>query len=248
MRQENLASSPIVLLASVGLYGQTASANPAATETASKAWVHKTYSVDPLALNLNLILPPPPRGTLLSLLPSSLNCIVSRLHAHRRRSHRLRPTITKKTFSSLTPSWDQTLPRKPYPLPPHYRRMFARLKVRQVVRSRMSIAARGLISWIAPITLSAHSTRNLLRIRAGICSPAICSPSRWCSWCPRSDRRSSPVSMSTFTTAWSVEFTMPAIPRPVAWSLTPCSAGSRPRPVFNETSQRRVKRHVASLV
>src|ERR1700721_2795623 len=43
------------------LPGQTASANPAATETASKTpSVHKTYAADPLALNLTLILPPPP--------------------------------------------------------------------------------------------------------------------------------------------------------------------------------------------
>jgi acid phosphatase (class A) len=61
MRQKNLAFSLIMLFASVGLYGQAASANPAAIETAFKApSVHNTYAVDPLALNLNLILPPPP--------------------------------------------------------------------------------------------------------------------------------------------------------------------------------------------
>jgi acid phosphatase (class A) len=61
MRQKNLATSLIVLFASVGLYGQTASVNPAAIETAAKtASAHKAYSVDPSALNLSLILPPPP--------------------------------------------------------------------------------------------------------------------------------------------------------------------------------------------
>jgi acid phosphatase (class A) len=61
MNPKNLAFSLIVLLASVGLYGQTASVNPAAIETASKTpSIPKAYSVDPLALNLNLILPPPP--------------------------------------------------------------------------------------------------------------------------------------------------------------------------------------------
>jgi acid phosphatase (class A) len=61
MRQKTLASSLTVLLASVGLYGQTASVNPAAIETASKTpSIHKTYYFDPSTLNLNLILPPPP--------------------------------------------------------------------------------------------------------------------------------------------------------------------------------------------
>ena len=61
MRQKSLAANLVVLFASVGLYGQTASANPATTETASKApSIHKTYYIDPLALHLNLILPSPP--------------------------------------------------------------------------------------------------------------------------------------------------------------------------------------------
>ncbi len=61
MRQKSLACSLIVLLAPVGLFGQTSSVNPAATETAAKApSAHKAYPVDPSALNLKLILPPPP--------------------------------------------------------------------------------------------------------------------------------------------------------------------------------------------
>jgi acid phosphatase (class A) len=61
MRQKNLAATLMVLLASAGLYGHSQSVMPAATEAPSKkSSTHTTYYIDPLALHLDLILPPPP--------------------------------------------------------------------------------------------------------------------------------------------------------------------------------------------
>jgi acid phosphatase (class A) len=61
MRQKSLAATLMALLALAGLYGYSQSATPAATEVLSKkSSIHKTYYIDPLALHLDLILPPPP--------------------------------------------------------------------------------------------------------------------------------------------------------------------------------------------
>jgi acid phosphatase (class A) len=61
MRQKNLAASLIVLLASTGLCGHPQSVVAAATEaSAKKPSIHTAYYIDPLALHIDLILPPPP--------------------------------------------------------------------------------------------------------------------------------------------------------------------------------------------
>jgi acid phosphatase (class A) len=61
MRQKSLAATLMVLLASAGLYVHSQSVMPAATEVATKkSSIHTTYYIDPLALHLDLILPPPP--------------------------------------------------------------------------------------------------------------------------------------------------------------------------------------------
>src|SRR5271154_1851036 len=60
MRQKSLTAS-VVLLLSAGIYGQTPSLIPAATEASPKTPVtHTSYYIDPLSLHLDLILPPPP--------------------------------------------------------------------------------------------------------------------------------------------------------------------------------------------
>ena len=59
MRQTSLAANLIVLLASVSLYGQTKPIVPAAAEATSTS-TRKIYYIDPTALNLDLILSPPP--------------------------------------------------------------------------------------------------------------------------------------------------------------------------------------------
>jgi acid phosphatase (class A) len=60
MRQKSLTAS-VVLLLSAGIYGQTPSLIPAATEAPPKTPVtHTSYYIDPLPLHLDLILPPPP--------------------------------------------------------------------------------------------------------------------------------------------------------------------------------------------
>jgi acid phosphatase (class A) len=65
MRQKSLTASVTALLLSGGLFGQTPSMNPAATEAPSKTpTTHANYYLDPLSLHLDLILPPPPaRGS-----------------------------------------------------------------------------------------------------------------------------------------------------------------------------------------
>jgi acid phosphatase (class A) len=201
MNPKTLASSLIVLLASVGLYGQTASVNPAATETASKTpSVHNTYAVDPLTLNLNLVLPPPPARD--SAITTAEFAELHRIEATRTPAqiaqaqaddHEedififktvLGPDFTAKTLpitAALSAYVRKNESASGGPLKNFYRRP----RPYQVDST---------------LTLSTHSTRNLLRIPAAIRSLAICSPSLLCSWCPRSGRRSSPVSMSTFTT------------------------------------------------
>jgi acid phosphatase (class A) len=65
MRQKSLTASVTALLLSGGLFGQTSSSIPAATEAPSKTpTAHASYYLDPLPLHLDLILPPPPaRGS-----------------------------------------------------------------------------------------------------------------------------------------------------------------------------------------
>src|SRR5579871_4268564 len=61
MRQKSLAAALMVLLALAGLYGHSQSVTPATTEVPpKKSSTHATYYIDPLALHLDLILPPPP--------------------------------------------------------------------------------------------------------------------------------------------------------------------------------------------
>ncbi len=61
MRQKSLATTLMVLFALAGLYGHSQSVAPAATEAVSKkSSTHTTYYIDPRALHLDLILPPPP--------------------------------------------------------------------------------------------------------------------------------------------------------------------------------------------
>jgi acid phosphatase (class A) len=61
MRQKKLAATLMVLLALAGQYGYSQSVTSAAIEVATKkSSPHETYYIDPLALHLNLILPPPP--------------------------------------------------------------------------------------------------------------------------------------------------------------------------------------------
>jgi acid phosphatase (class A) len=61
MRQKHLATTLMVLLVSTGLNGNSQSVAPAGTEeTTKKSLTHTTYYIDPLALHLDLILPPPP--------------------------------------------------------------------------------------------------------------------------------------------------------------------------------------------
>lgn len=61
MRQKNVAATLMALLASAGLYGHSQSIVPAATEVPiKKSSIHAAYYIDPLALHLDLILPPPP--------------------------------------------------------------------------------------------------------------------------------------------------------------------------------------------
>jgi acid phosphatase (class A) len=61
MRQKSLAANLMVLFALAGLYGHSQSVTPAATKVSTKkASSHTTYYIDPLALHLDLILPPPP--------------------------------------------------------------------------------------------------------------------------------------------------------------------------------------------
>lgn len=60
MRQKSLAATLVVLFALAGLYGHSQSVMPSATEASSKkSSTHATYYIDPLALHLDLILPPP---------------------------------------------------------------------------------------------------------------------------------------------------------------------------------------------
>ena len=61
MRQKSLAATLVVLFASAGLYGHSQAVIPAATEVPiKKSSIHTAYYIDPLALHLDLILPPPP--------------------------------------------------------------------------------------------------------------------------------------------------------------------------------------------
>jgi acid phosphatase (class A) len=61
MRQKNRTASVTALLLSAGLYAQTPSVIPAATEAPPKPpATHTSYYIDPLPLHLDLILPPPP--------------------------------------------------------------------------------------------------------------------------------------------------------------------------------------------
>jgi acid phosphatase (class A) len=61
MRQKSLAANLMVLFALAGLYGHSQSVTPAATKVSTKKnSSHTPYYIDPLALHLDLILPPPP--------------------------------------------------------------------------------------------------------------------------------------------------------------------------------------------